>query len=114
MVGKAEDLQYTHFFSASSFCFLNVFLIFQVFCTALLLLWSPSFSWLLAVVFAGLYQMMLSHGGLTQSLLLGFHRDGQRHGFIDSNREGIVSCLGYVSIYWGGVFVGQLFFLPPR
>ena len=41
---------------------------------------------------------------------MGFQGDKSRSNFIDANREGIFSCLGYLSIYFCGLFFGRQLF----
>ena len=54
-----------------------------------------------------IYQIMLSLGGLTVRIQNGFNGDKQRNNFIDANREGIFSTIGYLSIYFCGMFFGK-------
>ncbi|XP_012556495.2 phosphatidylinositol-glycan biosynthesis class W protein [Hydra vulgaris] len=54
-----------------------------------------------------IYQTMLSSFGLASIIQSGFNGDNQRVSFIDANREGICSTLGYISIYFFGIFFGK-------
>ena len=38
--------------------------------------------------------------------------EGPRHDLVSANREGIVSCVGYLAIYFSGVSWGALVFNP--
>jgi len=40
----------------------------------------------------------------------GPHRDGSRPTLFSANREGVVSCVGYLAIYLGGVELGKWLF----
>lgn len=73
---------------------------------------STNKSWLVACVIAGLHEFWLQHG-LKAYVFYGSDGKGGRSGFIDSNREGIFSCPGYIAIYFAGVQLGQ-FLLTPR
>jgi hypothetical protein len=47
-------------------------------------------------------------------LFQGFDGHGRRHGFIDSNREGIISSIGYFILYMFGVEIGLFIFKKDR
>ena len=65
---------------------------------------------LLAVVLATAYQLCLSQVGVSNYLDKGPHGDGSRPTLFSANREGIISCVGYLSIYLGSVELGQWMF----
>ena len=56
------------------------------------------------------YQYALSNKGLTDYILHGADGTGSRHGLVDANREGILSCLGYMALYLIGVHIGSQLF----
>ena len=56
------------------------------------------------------YQYSLSYLGLFEIIQTGSHGDNSRENFIDANREGIISCFGYIAIYFFGIFVGRQIF----
>ena len=58
----------------------------------------------------GAYQFSLSHLGLSDYLVHGAKGGGSRSGLLDANREGIVSCVGYVALYLGSVQLGRFIF----
>ncbi|XP_062595806.1 phosphatidylinositol-glycan biosynthesis class W protein-like [Saccostrea cucullata] len=60
------------------------------------------------------YQLFLTKFGLTEYLDLGADGQGGRHGWFDSNREGIVSCVGYLSLYFLAVELGKHIFNEER
>lgn len=60
------------------------------------------------------YQLFLTKFGLTEYLDLGADGQGGRHGWFDSNREGIVSCVGYLSLYFFAVELGKHIFNKER
>lgn len=68
----------------------------------------------LAALFATVYQYCLTSRGLNQYIQQGFDGHGGRHGFIDSNREGILSNLGYFVLYLLGVEIGVMIFQKER
>jgi phosphatidylinositol glycan class W len=74
---------------------------------------SPKHSWLLALLLAGGYQYLLSVGGLRTVVLHGTDAKDSRDGFLNANREGIFSCIGYLAIYFASVQLGK-YFLAKR
>lgn len=64
----------------------------------------------LAVIVMSVYQHALSNMGLANYILHGADGTGSRHGLLDANREGILSCLGYAALYLTGVQIGSLLF----
>lgn len=67
-------------------------------------------SWALAVLVGGLYQLALERPGLKDFL---FHSADRRSSFVHANREGLFSVLGFLAIYMAGVQAG-LFLMRPR
>ena len=65
-----------------------------------------------SVLTTTLYQFLLQWRGLESYVLLGPEGDGSRVGLLSANREGIVSCVGYLAIYTGWVEVGKWLFRP--
>lgn len=57
---------------------------------------------LMAVLIAIFHQILLSNG-VTE-----FVMSDKRRNFVEANKEGICSLLGFVSIYFFGVHVGQV------
>ena len=53
-----------------------------------------------------LYQLLLSRFGLMDYAIYGPGGTFSRESFISANREGIVSCLGYLTVYYLGVGMG--------
>ncbi|CAC5386223.1 PIGW [Mytilus coruscus] len=52
--------------------------------------------------------------GLSQYIIQGIDGHGGRHGILDSNREGIISSVGYFIMYLFGVEIGRLVFKKER
>lgn len=65
--------------------------------------------WLLGVSIAIIYQIVLVNG-LEEYILKGSKGIDSREGFVDANREGIFSSIGYLAIYLIGVSIGKLIF----
>ncbi|CAB4036024.1 Phosphatidylinositol-glycan biosynthesis class W, partial [Paramuricea clavata] len=65
--------------------------------------------WIIGILIGLFYQRALVNG-LENFVLNGSRGDGSRSNFIDANREGICSSLGYVALYFIGVSIGKLFF----
>ncbi|NXE87205.1 PIGW protein, partial [Menura novaehollandiae] len=63
-------------------------------------------SWLMALALAGLYQLLLSTTSLKVFILHGSAGTDSRVGFLDANREGLLSLCGYLAIYLASVQVG--------
>lgn len=70
-------------------------------------------AWLVAVAVAVLYQLLLSTTSLKAFILHGSDGRDSRLGFLDANREGLLSLFGYLAIYLASVQVG-LWLLQPR
>lgn len=64
----------------------------------------------LSIVIVTLYQVCLSRFGLTDVIQDGLQGDKSRASFIDANREGLFSCIGYLSLYFCGLFFGRQIF----
>ena len=85
----------------------------QVLCTALtplltLLPLLPHAS--CAVLLATLHQLYLTLAGGTHYVILGPSGDGSRVGLLSANREGVVSCVGYLVMYMAGIELGKWLF----
>lgn len=63
-------------------------------------------AWLVALAVAVLYQLLLSTTSLKMFILHGSDGRDSRLGFLDANREGLLSLLGYLAIYLASVQVG--------
>ncbi|XP_052412994.1 phosphatidylinositol-glycan biosynthesis class W protein [Carassius gibelio] len=75
----------------------------RVVASALLALFPVDASWLLALLIGGSYQVVLETTGLKSFLIY----NTERTGFLQANREGIFSVVGYIAIYMAGVQVGR-------
>ena len=69
-----------------------------------------SYSWILAILIGGVYQLALESSGLKAFV---FHSPDRHSSFLHANREGVFSVLGYVAIYMAGVQLG-LYLMQPR
>jgi len=49
---------------------------------------------------------------MTDYVINGSHGNGSRDTLIDANREGIVSSLGYIALYFLGMEIGRYIFKP--
>ncbi|XP_027726076.1 LOW QUALITY PROTEIN: phosphatidylinositol-glycan biosynthesis class W protein [Vombatus ursinus] len=78
----------------------------KVVASLLLILFPLNKSWIVAVIIAILYQISLDFAQLRMIILFGTDRKGTRIGFLNANREGIISTFGYVAIYMAGVQTG--------
>ncbi|XP_075709640.1 glucosaminyl-phosphatidylinositol-acyltransferase PIGW [Rhinoderma darwinii] len=63
--------------------------------------------WFVATVIIFSYQIFLETTNLKTFILYGSDNKGTRLGFLNANREGIVSIIGYVGIYMFGVQIGS-------
>ncbi|NWU39648.1 PIGW protein, partial [Hylia prasina] len=63
-------------------------------------------AWLVALALAVLYQLLLSTTSLKTFILHGSDGRDSRLGFLDANREGLLSLLGYLAVYLASVQVG--------
>ncbi|KAG1931654.1 phosphatidylinositol-glycan biosynthesis class W protein [Pimephales promelas] len=71
--------------------------------SALLALFPVNSSGILAVFIGGTYQVILETTSLKAFLVHG----GNRSGFLEENKEGIFSVVGYIAIYMAGVQIGH-------
>ncbi|XP_036609262.1 phosphatidylinositol-glycan biosynthesis class W protein isoform X2 [Trichosurus vulpecula] len=78
----------------------------KVVASLLLILFPLNKSWIVAVIIAVLYQISLDFAQLKVIILHGIDRKNTRIGFLNANREGIISTFGYVAIYMAGVQTG--------
>ncbi|XP_041749383.1 phosphatidylinositol-glycan biosynthesis class W protein [Coregonus clupeaformis] len=78
--------------------------------SVLLALFPVNRSWLLALLIGGLYQVTLEMSGLKYSII---HNDDRTGGFLQANKEGVSSVVGYIAIYMAGVQIG-LYIMRPR
>ncbi|XP_791509.3 phosphatidylinositol-glycan biosynthesis class W protein [Strongylocentrotus purpuratus] len=85
----------------------------KILCTLILLFTPVSWSAVISLSLAVGYQVLLTQHGLEDLVLHGTDLNDSREGFFNANREGLVSCLGYVAIYFAGVRLGQ-YLLQPR
>ncbi|KAM4795122.1 phosphatidylinositol-glycan biosynthesis class W protein [Rhinophrynus dorsalis] len=69
--------------------------------------------WVVGVAFASCYQFVLETTNLKSFVFYGTDGKGTRVGFLNANREGIFSIIGYVAVYMAGVQVG-LYVLKKR
>ena len=80
----------------------------------LVALFRPFLSWpspLVTALLIGVsYQFLLSGAGLRDYLVFGPNGDYSRPTLFSANREGIISCLGYLSLYYGGMQMGKFLF----
>lgn len=85
----------------------------RVLSSLLLSLVPPQRIWFVAATIIIGYQLFLEVTDLKSFLLYGSDGQGTRVGFLNANREGIFSVIGYVGIYMIGVQVG-LYVLKKR
>ncbi|XP_006899522.1 PREDICTED: phosphatidylinositol-glycan biosynthesis class W protein [Elephantulus edwardii] len=79
--------------------------------TSVLLIFLPvNKSWIVAISIIILYQLALDLTPLKRLLLYGTDGSDTRVGFLNANREGIISTLGYIAIYMAGVQTGSYLF----
>lgn len=86
-----------------------IIVILQVLSSIILCFVSPSYSWFISIVLAVGYQWTLSCEplNLINYILLGSDGTMSRNtGLVDANREGLLSCVGYLAIYFAGVQIG--------
>lgn len=81
----------------------------RVVASVLLAVFPLSWSWLLALLIGGFYQFTLETSGLKSFII----HNSDRTGFLQSNKEGIFSVIGYIAIYMAGVQIG-LYVMRPR
>ncbi|XP_053562806.1 phosphatidylinositol-glycan biosynthesis class W protein [Bombina bombina] len=85
----------------------------RVLSSLLLTLFTARNSWIIATVLISCYQLILETTNLKTFILHGTDGKGTRTGFLNANREGIFSLIGYIGIYMVGVQVG-LYVLKKR
>ncbi|XP_063300452.1 phosphatidylinositol-glycan biosynthesis class W protein [Pelobates fuscus] len=73
----------------------------------------PQKSWVLAAIIISGYQLLLEVTNLKSFILNGSDGKGTRVGFLNANREGLFSAIGYLAIYMAGVHFG-LYILKKR
>ena len=69
---------------------------------------------LAAIAIATGYQLLLSRAGLRDFIIYGPAGDYSRDGLLSANREGIISCLGHLAMFFAGVEIGKQFFNAKR
>lgn len=74
----------------------------RVVASAILAVFPINISWLLCLLISGVYQVVLETTELKSFLI----RNSERNGFLQANKEGIFSVVGYVAVYMAGVQVG--------
>ncbi|XP_067394224.1 phosphatidylinositol-glycan biosynthesis class W protein [Emydura macquarii macquarii] len=79
----------------------------------LLTVFPTNKSWIVAVILAVFYQLILDTTYLKMFVLHGSDGKDTRIGFLNANREGVFSLSGYLAIYMASVQVG-LYFLKKR
>ncbi|NXL91971.1 PIGW protein, partial [Alectura lathami] len=79
----------------------------------LLAIFPKNKSWIVAVSLAVLYQLILNTTSLKTFVLHGSNGQDTRAGFVNANREGLLSLCGYLAIYMASVQVG-LYLLKRR
>ncbi|KAM8966667.1 glucosaminyl-phosphatidylinositol-acyltransferase PIGW [Pelodytes ibericus] len=70
-------------------------------------------SWLMGTIIIFCYQLFLERTNLKSFVLHGSDGRGTRAGFLNANREGLFSVIGYLVIYMAGVQVG-LYIMEKR
>ncbi|KAI5615586.1 phosphatidylinositol-glycan biosynthesis class W protein, partial [Silurus asotus] len=74
----------------------------RVVASALLAVFPINVSWLLSLLISGAYQVILETTDLKSFLT----RNHERNSFVQANKEGIFSVVGYVAVYMAGVQIG--------
>ncbi|NXL35007.1 PIGW protein, partial [Glaucidium brasilianum] len=72
----------------------------------LLVIFPRNTSWIVAINLAVLYQLVLNTTSLKMFILHGSNGRDTRDGFLNANREGLLSLFGYLAIYMASVQVG--------
>ncbi|KFP98083.1 Phosphatidylinositol-glycan biosynthesis class W protein [Leptosomus discolor] len=72
----------------------------------LLAIFPKNKSWIVAINLAVLYQLILNATSLKMFILHGSDSRDTRAGFLNANREGLLSLFGYLAIYLASVQVG--------
>ncbi|XP_054250413.1 phosphatidylinositol-glycan biosynthesis class W protein [Indicator indicator] len=73
----------------------------------LLAIFPKTKSWIIAINLAVLYQLILNTTSLKMFILHGSNGRDTRVGFLNANREGLLSLFGYLAIYMASVQVGH-------
>nr|XP_056721335.1 phosphatidylinositol-glycan biosynthesis class W protein [Euleptes europaea] len=79
----------------------------------LLTLFPVRKAWIVATTLAVIYECFLTFTPLKLFILHGSDEQGSRDGFLNANREGVFSVIGYLAIYMASVQVG-LYLLKKR
>ncbi|NWJ08876.1 PIGW protein, partial [Crypturellus undulatus] len=79
----------------------------------ILTIFPKSKSWIVAINLAVFYQLILNFTSLKMFVLHGSNGKDTRVGFLNANREGLLSLFGYLAIYMASVQVG-LYLLKRR
>lgn len=74
----------------------------RVVASAILVIFPVSASWLLSLLISGAYQAVLETTDLKSFLT----QNSERRSFVEANKEGIFSVVGYIAVYMAGVQVG--------
>ncbi|XP_060769288.1 phosphatidylinositol-glycan biosynthesis class W protein [Neoarius graeffei] len=74
----------------------------RVVASAILAMFPINISWLLSLLISGAYQVVLETTDLKRFLT----QNAERSSFVQANKEGIFSVVGYVAVYMAGVQVG--------
>ncbi|XP_060719566.1 phosphatidylinositol-glycan biosynthesis class W protein [Tachysurus vachellii] len=74
----------------------------RVVASTILTVFPISVSWLLSLLISGAYQLILETTNLKSFLT----QNSERSSFVEANKEGIFSVVGYVAVYMAGVQVG--------
>lgn len=81
----------------------------RVVASALLVVFPVKSSWVVALLLSGVYQIILETTDLKSFII----NNDERIDFLQANKEGIFSLVGYITIYMSGVQVG-LYVMQPR
>ena len=82
--------------------------LFQILSTAFFCI-TPKLLWpFLGIIIVLPYQYLLSTTGLHAFVFFGFMGTATRNGFIEANREGLVSSVGFLAVYFVGVQLGRI------
>jgi hypothetical protein len=74
----------------------------KILCTLILQFVGSNYSGIISAVVIGIHELILSFG--IQDWVLS---NDTRENFVTANREGIISSLGYVALYFAGICLGQ-------
>jgi phosphatidylinositol glycan class W len=84
----------------------------KILSSLLLVILPIQYCWLYATVLTIGYELVLNIGGLQQYILYGPGGRDSRIGLLNANREGIFSCLGYLSVFLFSVQLGRWLMQP--